>query len=73
MRNWNIFQGNGYSFSAKAISYFVVNSCVAVSLACMSKTIYFTVIHVSAYDLRVTNQDEEGDFRLGRIKFCNEV
>lgn len=55
----NILQGNGYAFSAKAVSYFVVYSCVTSSPARMSISGYFPVFHVSANDLRVAGQDIE--------------
>jgi hypothetical protein len=59
---------NGYAVSTQTTSYFVVYSCVAVSLACMSKTLYFPVTVVCAYDLGVARDDVEGYFCL--VYFC---
>ena len=58
-RSWDVLQGNGYAFSAKAASDFTVYSCVFLSFACMSKTRDFPVLQISSYDLRVTRQNIE--------------
>ena len=57
-------QGNSYSISAKTASYFIVYSCVASSLACMTKTGYFPASQVSTNDLRIACKDVEWDFGL---------
>ena len=57
---WNILQGNGYSFSAKAGSYFIVHSRVLFSFTRMTKTSYSPVLHASAGNLRVTSQNVKG-------------
>ena len=72
-RSMDILQGNSYAFSAKTASYFVVYSCVASSFACMTKTGYFPVSHVSPYYLRVTCQDVKGNLRLRNIEFSYET
>ena len=64
----NILKRNGYAVSTQTISYFVVYSCVAVTLACMSKTLYFPVTVVCAYDLGVARDDVEGYFCLGTVE-----
>ena len=63
----NILQRNGYAVSTQTFSYFVVYFCVAVTLACMSKTLYFPVTVVCAYDLGVAGDYVEGCFCLGTV------
>ena len=42
-------------------------------LACMSKTLYFPVTVVCAYDLGVARDDVEGCFCLGTVELRYEV
>ena len=69
----NILQRNGYALSTKTFSYFVVYFCVVVTLACMSKTLYFLVIVVCAYDLGVACDGVGGCFCLGTVELCYEA
>jgi len=55
------------SVFGKAAPYFVVYSCVTSSFACVTKSAYFPILHVFAYDLRVACQDVEGDLRLRNV------
>ena len=70
---WNILQGNGYSFSAKAGSYFIVHSRVLFSSARMTKTSYSPVLHASAGNLRVTSQNVKWYSRLRSVKTRYEI
>src|SRR4030042_4959866 len=70
---WNILQGNGYSFSAKAGSYFIVHSRVLFSSARMTKTSYSPVLHASAGNLRITSQNVKRHPRLRSVKFRYKI
>jgi hypothetical protein len=61
---WIVLHRNGYAFSAKAFSYFIVYSCVALSFARMTKAGYLPVFHVSPYNLRVAGQNVKWNFGL---------
>jgi len=68
-----VHHGDGYAVSAEAAADFVVYSCVAVSLACVSDTGYFPVPVVCPYDLGVTRDDVEGRFCLGSVELNDKV
>ena len=53
LRSWDVLHGNCNAFATEATSYFIVYSCVASPLACMSKPSYFPILHVSPYYLRI--------------------
>ena len=59
-----VLESHGDSVSAKAASYFIINSRVAFPFTCVSMSGYLPVLMTSPYELRITRQDIEGHFCL---------
>jgi hypothetical protein len=68
-----VLEGYCDSVSAEAVSYFVVYSGVASSVAAMPYTLQFPVRQVPADQLRVAGDQVEGQLGLGGVKLSDEV
>jgi hypothetical protein len=58
MKSLNMLQRNGYAFSAKAVTHFVVNSRVFFAFASMSKSSYSPIIQFST-ELSIQTRNAE--------------
>ena len=68
-----VLESHSDAVSAKAASYFIVNSRVVFSFTCVTISGYFPVLMTSPDKLRITRQNIEGQFCLRSIELGDKI